>query len=164
MHGAFGGGRDTMKLVDFLEKQDIVPDLHATAKDDVLAELATALAGRHPELTAEDILQVLHERERLGSTGIGDGIAIPHGKLRNSGDLTLLFARSCQGVAFGALDGRPVQLFFVLLAPQSAAGLHLKMLARISRLLKDPAVRRELVTAPDAAALYALILQQDQRF
>ena len=147
-----------------VEKQDILPDLMATTKDDVLAELATSLAGRHPSLTKEDVLQVLHERERLGSTGIGDGIAIPHGKLRNSGNLMLLFARSCTGVAFGALDGRPVQLFFVLLAPQSAAGLHLKVLARISRILKDPAVRRELIMAQDTDALYTIIKQQDQRF
>ena len=164
MHWASGGGRDSMKLVDYLEKQDILPNLTAMTKDDVLAELATALAGRHSSLTAEEVLQVLHERELLGSTGIGDGIAIPHGKLRNSGNLMLLFARSCNGVAFGALDGRPVQLFFVLLAPQSAAGLHLKVLARISRMLKDPEVRRELIMAPDADALYTIIMQQDQRF
>jgi PTS system nitrogen regulatory IIA component len=152
-----------MKLADYLGKDDILPSLTATSRDDVLAELATALASRHPELMQEEVLQVLTEREQLGSTGIGDGIAIPHGKLHASGELVLLFARSTPGVAFGALDGRPVQLFFVLLAPQSAAGMHLKMLARISRILKDPAVRRDLVAATDVAAIFTTIMDQDSR-
>jgi len=155
--------QDTMKLADYLGKEDILPCLIAATKDDVLAELSMALEQRHPSLAEEDVLLVLTERERLGSTGIGDGIAIPHGKLRHSGDLVLLFARSCAGVPFGSLDARPVQLFFVLLAPQNAAGLHLKMLARISRLLKDPVVRRDLIAAPDAETLYATIMLQDDR-
>jgi nitrogen PTS system EIIA component len=152
-----------MKFADYLGIEDILPSLTAVTKDDVLAELATALVHRHPSLADEDVLQLLSERECLGSTGIGDGIAIPHGKLRHAEDLVLLFARSCDGVAFGALDARSVQLFFVLLAPQNAAGMHLKMLARISRLLKDPMVYHELVTAPDAESLYATIMLQDKR-
>ncbi len=153
-----------MKLADYLTLEDILPNLSSTNKEDVLLELASSLVARQPDLALEDVLQVLTEREQLGSTGIGDGIAIPHGKLRQIDDIVLLFARSCHGVAFGALDGRPVQLFFVLLAPQGAAGLHLKMLARISRLLIDQAVRRDLLEAEDAATLYAKIVHQDNQF
>lgn len=162
--GAAARWRDTMKLVDYLGKEDILPNLAAATKEEALAELAASFTNRYPSLESEDVLQVLVERERLGSTGIGDGIAIPHGKLRTTNDLMLLFARSPAGVAFGALDGRPVQLFFVLLAPQSAAVLHLKMLARISRVLNDPAVRHALIAAPDADILYQTIMQQDKRF
>jgi PTS system nitrogen regulatory IIA component len=153
-----------MKLADYLTLEDILPNLTSTNKEEVLLELASSLVARHPDLALEDVLQVLTEREQLGSTGIGDGIAIPHGKLRQIDEIVLLFARSCNGVAFGALDGRPAQLFFVLLAPQSAAGLHLKMLARISRILKDLAVRRDLLVAEDAATLYAKIVHQDNQF
>lgn len=162
--GTGAAARDIMKLADYLGKEDVLPNLAAATKEEALAELAVSLADRHPSLEREDVLQVLVERERLGSTGIGDGIAIPHGKLRTASELMLLFARSSAGVAFGALDGRPVQLFFVLLAPQSAAVLHLKMLARISRVLKDPAVRRDLIAAPDTDMLYQTIMQQDKRF
>jgi PTS system nitrogen regulatory IIA component len=153
-----------MKLTDYLTIEDILPHLASTNKEEVLVELTSALVARHPEFVHDEVLQVLTERERLGSTGIGDGIAIPHGKLRKSEKITLLFARSSQGVAYGALDGRPVQLFFVLLAPQSAAGMHLKMLARISRILKDQKVRHALVAAADVAALYTLISDQDNQF
>lgn len=153
-----------MKLADYLTPENILSNLSATHKEDVLLELASSLVARHPDLVRAEVLKVLTEREQLGSTGIGDGIAIPHGKLRQIDDMVLLFARSCNGVAFGALDGRPVQLFFVLLAPQSATGLHLKMLARISRILKDLAVRRDLLVAEDAATLYAKIVQQDNQF
>jgi len=109
------------------------------------------------------VLGILLERERLGSTGIGDGIAIPHGKLRNLDQPLLAFGRSRRGVDFKALDGRPVKLFFLLIAPEEAIGLHLKMLARISRILKDPAVRTRLLDAPDVAAMLAVIQEQDSR-
>lgn len=151
-----------MKFADYLGKEDILTSLAATAKDDVLSELATAISRRHPHLAQDEVLQVLLEREQLCSTGIGDGIAVPHGKLRMLDDLLLLCARSTTGVDFSALDGRPVQLFFVLLGPESANGLHLKMLARISRLLKDAEIQRDLLAAQDVEAMHSVIMQQDE--
>ena len=152
-----------MTIMDILRRQDVIPTLAARTKDAVLEELAAKLVEGHPEQDLRELLAILQERERLGSTGIGDGIAIPHGKVRRmTGGLALVFGRSPAGVDFGALDGRPAHLFFLLVAPEEAVGVHLKMLARISRILKNPAVRRGLLEAPDAAAIYTIIEERDR--
>ncbi len=153
-----------MKIIDVLQSADIIPDLSAENKDGVLRELAAKVEERHPGLIGDELLRVLQEREKLGSTGIGDGIAIPHGKLKQAKELMLVFGRSLRGVNFDALDGRKVNLFFLLVAPEEAVGIHLKMLARISRILKDPTVRRGLLDAPDSAAIYSVIREQDSRY
>ena len=153
-----------MKISGLLQPEDIIPELAAESKDQLLLELAVKVVQRHSTLNREEIFKVLLEREKLGSTGIGDGIAIPHGKLQGSGELVLAFGRSRKGVDFGALDGRKAHLFFLLIAPEAAFGVHLKMLARISRILKDPAVRKELLEAPDAAAIHTIIQEQDSRY
>jgi len=153
-----------MRIKGLLQPEDIIPSLAAETKDQVLGELATMVSERHPGLDRDELFRILQERERLGSTGIGDGIAIPHGKLKRLDQPLMAFGRSLTGVDFNALDGRPVKLFFLLIAPEEAAGVHLKMLARISRILKDPAVRKHLLEAPDSAAIYAAIQEQDSRY
>ncbi|HEX8960359.1 MAG TPA: PTS sugar transporter subunit IIA [Geobacteraceae bacterium] len=153
-----------MKIEGLLLPEDIIPELSAETKEEVLRELAGKVAERHPGLDCEELLRVLLERERLGSTGIGDGIAIPHGKLKSLDKPRMAFGRSLTGVDFNALDGRKVHLFFLIIAPEDAVGAHLKMLARISRILKDPAVRKGLLAAPDATAIYAAIREQDSRY
>jgi PTS system nitrogen regulatory IIA component len=110
------------------------------------------------------LMEVLVEREKLGSTGIGDGIAIPHGKMVGLGELMLSFGRSRAGVDFDSLDGKPAHLFFLVVAPDNSAGTHLKALARISRLLKSNAVRQELMEASDAREIYEIIESQDEEF
>lgn len=150
-----------MKIVDVLHPDDVIPSLSALTKDGVLEELAAKLLERHPYLDLGEVLAILREREKLGSTGIGDGIAIPHGKVKRMHGLALIFGRSLAGVDFNALDGRPAHLFFLLAAPEEAAGVHLKMLARISRILKDPAVRIRLLEAPDAAAIFTIVRERD---
>lgn len=144
-----------------LQQDDIIPALAAATKDDVLQELVSRAVDRHPGLDAAELLRVLHDRERLGSTGIGDGIAIPHGKLRQAKEVICVFGRSENGVDYNSLDGRKVQLFFLLMAPEGAVGIHLKMLARISRLLKDPTVRCALLRAEDTSTLFDIIRKQD---
>jgi PTS system nitrogen regulatory IIA component len=109
-------------------------------------------------------MAVLLERERLGSTGIGDGIAIPHGKLKDLDQLVLSFGRSSQGVDFESMDGKPVHLFFLLVAPESCAGIHLRALARIARLLKNGVVRKKLGSMSDRDEIYNLIKQEDEEF
>ncbi|WP_347710803.1 PTS sugar transporter subunit IIA [Geotalea sp. SG265] len=151
-------------ITRFLSPEDIIPDLVSGTKEEALAELAARVALRQPEISLADLLKILLERERLGSTGIGDGVAIPHGKVKNAKELMLVFGRSLPGVDFNSLDGRPAQLFFLLVAPDQAVGEHLKMLARISRILKDPTTRRKLLDAPDAAAVYNVIKEQDSSY
>ena len=153
-----------MKINGLLQPEDIISSLAAETKDQVLLELAVKAEERHPLLNHTEIFQVLQERERLGSTGIGDGIAIPHGKLKRTGDILLVFGRSTKGIEYDALDGRKVHIFFLLIAPEEAYGIHLKMLGRISRILKDPAVRKGLLEAPDAAAICGIIQEQDSRY
>jgi len=125
-----------MKITDFLVPELVIADLEAGTKDEALQSLAVRVASVVSELDAAEILAVIKEREALGSTGIGNGIAIPHGKLGGLEDVVILFARSKKGVDFAAVDGNPVHLIFLLLAPENAAGTHLKILARISRMLK----------------------------
>ncbi|MCK5916707.1 MAG: PTS sugar transporter subunit IIA, partial [Deltaproteobacteria bacterium] len=126
-----------MKITDYLTPALVVAELEMQAKDEALQFLAGRVAEVFPALEESEVLAVLKDREALGSTGIGGGIAIPHGKLGGLEKVIVLFARSSQGVEFAAVDGKPVHLIFLLLAPESAAGTHLKILARISRMLKQ---------------------------
>src|SRR5262245_64387752 len=153
-----------MKIEDILAADLVLSDLTARNKIDVLVELATAVARRHPELDRERLVQALEDRERLNSTALGEGVAIPHGKLSGIKRVFAAFARSKQGVDFHSLDGEPTHLFFLLVAPEDSAGAHLKALARISRLLKDDSFRTRLMQAPDATALYETIRQEDARY
>ena len=151
-----------MKITDYLTPELVVAELAVSSKDEALQELAEQVAAVIPGLESAGILAVLKEREVLGSTGIGGGIAIPHGKMSGLEEVLVLFARSSQGVEFAAVDGKPVHLIFLLLAPESAAGTHLKILARISRMLKQSEFCDKLLAAADAGALYALIKQEDE--
>lgn len=152
-----------MKIVDLLNPAAIIADLGASEKDAVLEELAGAAIRIDEGLDRSEVVRVLQERERLGSTGIGDGVAIPHGKLRTIDHLLLSFGRSSRGVDFDSLDGKPAQLFFLLLAPEESVGVHLKTLARISKLLKSPAVRQRLLGAESGDDLYRIIGEEEER-
>jgi len=153
-----------MKITDILSPDMVVADLKGTTKPDVLNELAKALAAKYTEIKLADLTAVLAERERLGSTAIGDGIAIPHGKLRGVTKIIGAFGRHEQGVDFDSLDGEPSQIFFVLVAPEDSASLHLKALARVSRLLKEASFRSRLLAAKDSAELYTLIKEEDNKY
>jgi len=153
-----------MKIDGLLQPEDIIAELGAATKEAALLELAAKIEERRPCLGHGEVYRVLQEREKLGSTGIGDGVAIPHGKLKQAEELSLIFARSREGIDFDSLDGRKVHIFFLLIAPEEAFGMHLKMLGRISRILKDPAVRRALLDGPDVAAIHRIIQEQDSRY
>ena len=152
-----------MKIVDFLPEDLVFPSLSASSKEGVLEELARGLAAVHPEIDPAKLVEVLLEREKLGSTAIGDGIAIPHGKLPGLGSVLGAFGRHPQGLDFQSLDGAPTKLFFLLVAPEASAGMHLKALARVSRLLKDGAFRTRLVAADTRETLYKLIREEDEK-
>ncbi len=152
-----------MKISEFLREDLVIAELQAADKASVLNELCALVAQKRPDLSAARLAEVLAEREKLGSTGIGEGVAIPHGKVAGLPGLIAAFGRS-RGVDFNAIDGRPTHLFFVLFAPENSAGVHLKALARISRLFKNAAFRRAILDAPDAAAIYKLIAEEDARY
>ncbi len=152
-----------MRISEFLSPQAVIADLRAGDKQDVLRELSAALAHAHPPLKEERLVEVLREREKLGSTGIGEGVAIPHGKHSGLTQLMAAFGVSRKGVDFEAIDGKPTHLFFALVAPENSAGIHLKALARISRLFKNPRFRAAILEAPTAADIHALIVQEDAR-
>lgn len=146
-----------MKLGDYLQPQLVLPDLKATSKTAVLQELVSSLADVQPELDVSRTHKILLDREQLGTTGIGEGVAIPHGKLEQLEEILLIAGRSRQGVDFDALDHEPCRIFFVVLAPEQAAGTHLRILAHISRLLKDEAFRDAFLGAEDNDALWELL-------
>lgn len=146
-----------MLIADYLSKNLVLPDLAATAKSEALKELVEPLKGEFPDLDLESALQVLLEREQLGTTGIGGGVAIPHGKLVGLDRILLVVGRSRQGVRFDALDSKPCTIFFLVLAPEQAAGMHLRILAHISKLLKDEGFRRSFLDAEGREELYALL-------
>ena len=152
-----------MKILDILKKEAIIADLNATDKKGVLEELMAPVA-ESSGVNCEEMVRVLLERERLGSTGIGGGIAIPHGKSKSLETLLMGFGRSRKGVDFDAMDGKPAYLFFLLLAPEDSTDVHLKMLARISRLLKNSVFKERLMNADDWRELYNVIKKEDQEF
>ena len=153
--------KEDMKICQYLTPDLIVPDLKALNKEGVLSELADRIAGHVSGLEAEEVLQVLLDRERLGSTGIGEGFAIPHGKLKTLAQMIIAFGRSIQGISFDSLDGKTAHYFFVLIAPEDSAGLHLKALAKISRFLKNSTFKEGLSRASDREALHKVIQEQD---
>ena len=150
-----------MNLSDLLKPDAIVPSVHAQAKKQVLLEVA-AKAAKQTGLPEREIFDTLLQRERLGSTGVGHGVAIPHGKLRSLDRLVGIFARLARPVDFDSLDDEPVDLVFVLLAPESAGADHLKALARVARILRDPAMAQKLRTALDANGIYAVLTGLDE--
>jgi nitrogen PTS system EIIA component len=153
-----------MKILDILAPENVISDLHGTTQLAVLEELASTLAANHPEILKDRLVDVLLEREKLGSTAIGEGIAIPHGKLPKLAGVLAVFGRSREGVDFQSLDGGLTQLFFLLVAPEDASGAHLKALARVSRLLRDKEFRQRLIAADGTESIYETIRQEDDKY
>jgi PTS system nitrogen regulatory IIA component len=152
-----------MKICDVLQKEAILADLKAQNKKGILEELVAPLAVI-TNVDQEELVKVLMERERLGSTGIGGGIGIPHGKIKDLESLVLGFGLSRMGVDFESLDGRPTHIFFLLVTPENSTGLHLKLLARISRILKFDPFKERLLNAADENEIYKIIREEDEEF
>jgi PTS system nitrogen regulatory IIA component len=153
-----------MKIMDILARDAVILDLAARTKREGLAEMAGQLAKAEPDLDAERLLQVLLEREKLQSTGIGEGVAIPHGKIPGLSRLVASFARCRQGLDFESIDGQPTRLFFLLVVPEHSGGQHLKALARISRFFRDESFRERLLEAADVEAVFRAIEEEDAKF
>ncbi len=152
-----------MKILDALQKEAILVNLKATDKKGVLDELATPVA-RIANQDKADFVKVLIERERLGSTGIGGGVGIPHGKFKDLKSLCLGFGLSRKGVDFESIDGRPTHLFFLLVTPENSTGLHLRVLAKISRILKNDEFKQRLLSAVAVDEIFSIIKEVDEEF
>ena len=152
-----------MRIQEIIPPGAVVDGLLAETKEGVLRELSEAVCRRLPDLSPDRLTTILMDRESLGSTGIGEGVAIPHGKIPGIDRLVAVFGRSRGGVQFASLDGKPARLFFLILAPENSAGIHLKALARISRLLKDRRFRERLLAAEGAEGLSQVLREEDER-
>lgn len=152
-----------MNLTELLSKEAIIPALKNTTKEGVIREIAEAVVRAHPGQDMNELVTLLLEREKLGSTGIENGLAIPHAKVKCLDRIIIAFGKSSEGVPFEAHDGKPSRLFFVLLAPDSAAGLHLKALARLARLLKEEDVVSKLLAARTADDIYDIIKKEEEK-
>ena len=150
-----------MKITDVLQRAFVLDEIKARSKRGALEELVGVFAKGGVKADPDAILHVILERERLGNTGIGDGVAIPHGKISGLDGMVVSFGRSREGIPFEAMDGKPVQLFFLLMAPENSAGQHLKVLAKISRMLKDPVFRKNLLEAKTHDDLFRIITDKD---
>ena len=152
-----------MKIMDILVQDAVVLDLAHSEKRDVLAEMATALCKAEPAVDSDRLLEVLVERESLQSTGIGEGVAIPHGKLSGLDRLVATFARSQDGVEFDSIDGQSTHHFFLLVVPEHSGGQYLKALARISRFFRDAAFRERLSSADTLEDVLRAIEEEDAK-
>lgn len=153
-----------MKILDYLKEEWVLPDLQGTDKRSILRELSSVLVKPCQVSSAEEILRVLLEREKLGSTGIGERIAIPHGRLKRLKTFFISFGRSVKGVDFDAMDHLPSQLFFLVMAPENSAVDNLKLLGRIVTLLKDPSFKKRLMGGQTREELFQIITEEDEKY
>ena len=153
-----------MKILDYLREEWVIPDLKGTDKASILKELSEVLVKPCQVASAEELLRVLLDREKLGSTGIGEGIAIPHGRLKKLKQFFISFGRSTKGVDFDSIDHNPSQLFFLVMAPENSAVENLKLLGRIVTLLKDTSFKKRLMEAPSRKELFQIIAEEDEKY
>jgi PTS system nitrogen regulatory IIA component len=153
-----------MKIMDYLNEEWVIPDLKGTDKPSILKELSGVLVKPCQVSSVEELVQVLLDREKLGSTGIGEGIAIPHGRLKKLKRFYISFGRSLNGVDFDSIDRKPSQLFFLVMAPENSAVDNLKLLSRIVTLLKEPSFKKRLMEAPSPKELFQIISEEDEKY
>jgi PTS system nitrogen regulatory IIA component len=153
-----------MKIMDYLDEEWVIADLQGTDKASILKELSSVLVKPCKATSGEELLQVLLDREKLGSTGIGEGIAIPHGRLKKLKFFFISFGRSAQGVDFDSIDRKPSHLFFLVMAPENSAVDNLKLLSRIVTLLKEPSFKKRLIEAPSRKELFQIISEEDEKY
>ena len=152
-----------MKIMESLVRDAVILDLGVRSKREALAEMSGALAKVEPQIEADRLLEVLLEREALQSTGIGEGVAIPHGKMAGLDRLVASFARSSEGIDFDSIDGQPTHHFFLLVVPEHSGGQYLKALARISRFFRDASFRQQLTQADSLDDVVRAIEEEDAK-
>jgi PTS system nitrogen regulatory IIA component len=153
-----------VKISSYLREEWVLPDLQGTDKASVLRELSSVLVKPCQVTSVEELLHVLLEREKLGSTGIGEGIAIPHGRLKKLKTFFISFGRSIKGVEFDSIDHHPTRIFFLVMAPENSAVDNLELLGRIVTLLKDPSFKKRLLEAKTQKELFQAISEEDEKY
>jgi len=152
-----------MRLAEFLRQEYILPDLKSRKKEELLDEMVTEVSSRAGSLDRQVVLKALLDREKLGTTGIGHGVAIPHGKIKGLNEIMVFFGRSIKGVDFQSMDNAPVHLFFLIITPENSATAHLKILAGISHLLKNQDFRVKLLRASNGPEIFRIITEAEKR-
>ncbi len=153
-----------MNILDILDEESVLPEIKSVSKKEVIEELAAVAARQNDDLDLDLLVERLLEREKLGSTGVGDGVAIPHAKVPGMEDVTAVFGRSIGGVDFDSMDGKKAHLLFLLVAPESSTGSHLKALARISRLMQNSAFRAGLMEAKSREEIFKAFAEEDSKY
>lgn len=153
-----------MNILDILDEESILPEIKSVNKKEVIEELAAVAARQNDDLELDLLVERLLEREKLGSTGVGDGVAIPHAKVSGMEKVTAVFGRSIAGVDFDSMDGKKAHLLFLLVAPESSTGSHLKALARISRLMQNSAFRAGLMEAKSREEIFKAFAEEDSKY
>ena len=153
-----------MNILDILDEESVLPEIKSVNKKEVIEELAAVAARQNDDLDLDLLEERLLEREKLGSTGVGDGVAIPHAKVSGMEEVTAVFGRSIGGVDFDSMDGKKAHLLFLLVAPESSTGSHLKALARISRLMQDSAFRAGLMEAKSREEIFKAFAEEDSKY
>jgi PTS system nitrogen regulatory IIA component len=152
-----------LKLADILRESCVVADIKGVTKREILFEMVETLKKAKLIDDIEPVVEIIMEREKLGSTGIGDGVAIPHGKMKKLNTILCVAGRSKEGVDFDAVDRRPVHIFFLVLAPEDSASMHLKVLSRISKVLRDQSFKKNILKLADAHDIYTNIIEADDK-
>ncbi len=153
-----------MKIDEILKKESVIADLVGKNKFEIIKEMTACLKQNNIIKDDQTLFATLMEREKLGSTGIGENVAIPHGKSDELTQIITVFARSLEGVDFESLDQKPVHFVCMVIAPAHSTGQHLKALARISRLFKNQVLREGILKAKDSNAIYSILLEEDSKF
>lgn len=152
-----------MKLADILRESCVIANIKGTNKKEILHELVEPLKKANLINDINSVVEIIMEREKLGSTGIGDGVAIPHGKMHKLNTILCAAGRSEEGVPFDSVDRQPVHIIFLVLAPEDSASMHLKVLSRISKILRDPSFRKKILKLTDAHDIYVNIIEADDK-
>lgn len=152
-----------MKISDVLERETIIPNLQSKTKEDVIRELAENLAAAHTGINNEKLIEVLMEREKLCSTAVDSGVAIPHAKMSGISDIIAGFGRSVEGIDYDSLDNELTHLFIILVAPETTIGAHIQLLARISKIFRNPDLRAKLMTLETPDEIYDSIVMEDAK-
>ncbi len=153
-----------MKLVDFLKVKTVIPKLKSTTKQSVIKEIADNISNIHPNINNERLIEALLEREKLCSTALDSGVAVPHAKISGITEIILGFGKSLEGIAFESLDNTPTNFFITLIAPENSSGTHIQLLARISKIFRDQDLRSKLLNCDSEEEIFYTLTSEDEKY